>query len=167
LFYAFPLAEPNKAVCSYPHLNRVLPWSSGCFYSAYFLQGATTEQLEFEHKKLTAFHSRGGVATRVRWYRSAFYRKFNGRFNLSPLELLQIHKEYIEVSPNSIAEVVSWLQYFTDNDSPDIAQNWLYEYCHTYISPNSPYVLVSLQAIINSVDLSVSLTECYDRKNHG
>lgn len=160
LFYAYPLAEPNRNTCSYSSLNRILTWSSGCFYTAYFLPSSSPKQLDFEHEKLTIFHKRGGAAKHIRWYRSVFYRKFNGHFKLSSLELLKVHQEYIKVSPNSISEVVSLLKYLTLNNSPDIAQQWLNDYCRIYISPNNSYVLSSLTAIMNSLDVSLSLTEC-------
>jgi hypothetical protein len=160
LFYAYPLAEPNRNTCSYSSLNRILAWSSGCFYTAYFLRSSSPQQLDFEHEKLTIFHKRGGAAKHIRWYRSVFYRKFNGHFKLSSLELLKVHQEYIKVSPNSISEVVSLLKYLTLNNSPDIAQQWLNDYCRIYILPNNPYVLSSLTVIMNRVDVSLSLTEC-------
>lgn len=156
-----PLNSGTKGTCIAPELNSLIPWDSGCFYSAFFKKEPPIDQIKYEHHKLTVFKKNGGVAQHILWYRSIFYQRFRDFFNTSYDLIDEMHKDFTKVKPTRTSSQVAYLNYLTINGEKNRAQKFLNYYCENHVPIHrASRVVDRLTRQFNELRLNYSLNVC-------
>lgn len=154
--------SPNATLCSNSIVQKIVPWSSGCFYKAYFEDNPTDEQLVFEKDKLDNFVNKKGHASDILWYRSVFHQRFQNRFKTSFKEIHEMHLDYTKAQHTRLDAQFDYLEFLYKSDLKPLAQTTLDRFCTTYVNPiGSPHERVEeIRWRISKKSLPLTTEKC-------
>lgn len=159
---ASPL-NPNSELCVNKALRIIAPWSSGCFYKAYFQDQPADPLVRAEQKMLARFAERGGVAADVLWYRSVFHQRFQNQLRTPFQSIHKMHLAYTKAQHIRIDLQVKYWEFLVKNDLRPLAQSTLNTYCDTYVELYREDIVDEINGRLAASGLPLSGEHCTAR----
>ncbi|MEM7358541.1 MAG: hypothetical protein AAF431_05570 [Pseudomonadota bacterium] len=151
---------PGQNLCENKLVSAAAPWSSGCFYQAYFADNPSPELIVKERVLLEKFVGNNGVASDVLWYRSVFHQKFRLKLRTSYQNIHAMHQRYTQADHKRIDLQVQYLTFLVRSDLVPLAQSTLDEYCTAFIPANRRDLTKEIEWRLREGRLPLSLDSC-------
>jgi hypothetical protein len=146
-------------ICQNTKARAMLPRTAGCYYQAYFQKDPSTQQLEFERKRLKKYVSSGGAVRHILWYRSVFHQRFKEQSGNSARELEAIHRTFTRAAPSDIKQQVSYFLFVRENYGIEASQDAFDYYCKNYILKRKS-MSGNLATMMASAKIELSFDNC-------
>ena len=157
--------SPDKNICTNKLMRFIAPWSSACFYTAYYQEDgeAHSDQLMIEKETLEKFVDQGGVAADILWYRSKLNQKHQLLFRTSFQDLHEMHNDYTRSDHFRIDKQADYLQFLQVNDLLPLAQETLDEFCKVYIPLHRDDLIEKFKSVLSDNNIPLSMERCNHR----
>lgn len=154
---------PGDKLCEQQLLRAVAPWSSGCFYTAYFQDDPSLEQLAEEKVRLDRFAENNGFASDVLWYRSVFHQKYQQQFRTSFEDIHKMQLRYTQAQHRRLDLQIQYLEFLRQSELLPLAQSTLDRFCQIYVPGKRPDFTDELEWRLRDAKLPLSLAVCQSK----
>jgi len=155
-------------LCSYKAINTAAPWSSGCFYKAYYTSdNISDEELNSEAHRLAEFAENGGMPADIHLYRIQLHMRYQERLRTNFQDLHNLYLNYTKAEQRNLIFQIEYLGFLYANQLESLAQNTLNQYCDTYIVKGRVARVDEIKQGLTINQIPLDTSSCYNAANLG
>jgi len=152
--------------CSYQTIKAAAPWTSGCFYMAYYSNDTVSDkQLGDEVKQLSSFAKKGGMAADIHLYKLQLHIKHQTRLKANFQDIHTLYLNYTKAEHHNIKIQTEYLHFLHLNQLGGLAQTTLDKYCDKYLFRGRVDIVDEMKWRLAEKQVPANLTRCYDVAN--